>query len=129
MRPVIVVGSTLFAGALGGCFIFTGGTDGYEIVDGGQNEAAAATCAADAECVALTCVSASDCDSGEVCCLTATLSSLGSACQVGPCAEFQLCSANSECGDGGAACVSQQCSSSGVSLTLQSCSAIPGCTP
>jgi hypothetical protein len=128
VRLVLVVASAAFASALvGGCFIFTGGTDGYQLVDSGQAETST-TCSGDAECVALTCVSASDCDAGAVCCLTAGASSLASSCQAAPCPELQLCAAASECTGAGASCTTQQCASNGVSLTLQSCSLIPGCT-
>ena len=134
MRLVLVLGSILGASALvGGCFIFTGGTDGYQLVDGGGGPEAGAACSADTTCVALACVSSSDCDAGEVCCVTASgissLSSLSSTCQVGPCAQIQLCGTNTECGDSGTTCTSQQCPVGGVSLTLESCGAIPGCTP
>ena len=127
MRIVLVIASIACSLALvGGCFIFTGSTDGYQLIDSGQPETSVA-CSGDAECVALTCVSASDCAAGEVCCLGASPTSLASSCQVGPCAQFQLCNGNSECGDSGETCASEQCSSSGVSLTLQSCTPIPGC--
>ena len=115
-----VIAAMIFAGSVvGGCFIVTGSTDDYQLADTGAPEAAA---------LAETCVSASDCDAGEICCLSISATSLGTTCQVGPCVEGQICGASAEC-SGGETCTSQQCSSNGLSIAFQACGTLPGCAP
>jgi len=67
------------------------------------------TCDGDAACAqaSLTCLSARDCDGGQVCCLGAPsqqgdAAAAVAACQASPCGftSVQLCSGNAECGSG-----------------------------
>jgi hypothetical protein len=117
------------AASIAGCFIVTGGTDGYQRAaeDGGGG-------GSDASGLVLGCVSATDCvgDGGaQICCLTPSASSFAATCQAAPCGgtfSIQLCKANTECADD-ASCTSQQCTYSGSSVTLQACGNIPTCSP
>jgi hypothetical protein len=114
-----------------GCFLVTGGTDGYQRATqdaGGGTD--------DAGGLVLGCVSAADCtgDGGpqgsQICCLTPSPSSFVAACQPAPCGgsfSLQLCKTNAECGD--ASCTSQECTYSGSAVTLQACGSIPTCSP
>jgi hypothetical protein len=86
------------------CILFTSGTGGYTLQDGGQ------------------CLSAAGCAAGLVCCLVPGNGSGGTACQVPPCG-IQLCSASPECGD--LSCTSQTCGDA----ALSACGNVPGCAP
>jgi hypothetical protein len=131
MRAFLVVGAVMLSSALvAGCFIITGGTDGYTSAPNpsASSDGGAATCAPDATCVSLTCLGTSDCaDAGQVCCLGSAGGGLSSACQ-SKCLGPQFCKGDSDCPNGGS-CTSQSCSGGGVSLIVQACGTVPGCTP
>jgi hypothetical protein len=112
-----LLGAVLFAGALGGCVLVSGGTDGYKPVDAGIPG----------------CGATSDCDPGQLCCLVLSLSS-GSAtvaCQTpdarsvctGGDYQLELCSTDAECPHGGA-CLEQQCSAGSTPTTFRACGTI-----
>ncbi len=107
---------------LGGCMLFTGGTDGYSGTSSGS--------------AGSSCTSASSCgDGGEVCCLvlspsaTSTSGTCQPTCSI-PSAYPQLCATSAECGDAGP-CTKQSCSASvngtSVPISLQACGVVPGC--
>jgi hypothetical protein len=117
------------AASIAGCFLVTGGTDGYQRApqDGGS-------VGNDASGLVLGCVSAADCvgDGGApICCLTPSASSFVADCQAAPCGgtfSIQLCKTNVECA-GDASCTSQQCTYSGSVVTIEACGSIPTCSP
>ncbi|MEO7109851.1 MAG: hypothetical protein ABI183_05395 [Polyangiaceae bacterium] len=131
MRKILVVGAvTLSSMLVAGCFIITGGTDGYTSAPhpSASSDGAPATCAPDAECIALTCLGTSDCaDAGQVCCLGSTGSGLSSSCQT-KCVGPQFCKGDTDCPNGGS-CTSQSCSGNGLSVVIQACGTVPDCTP
>jgi len=109
---------------LGGCMLFTGGTDGYSGGSSGSGGGAS-------------CTSASSCgDGGEVCCLVVSPSATSASgtcqptCSI-PSSYPQLCATSAECGDAGP-CSSQSCTANvnGTSVQsppLQLCGTVPGC--
>lgn len=114
-----LLAATLLAGvSLAGCFLVTGSTDGYVASEAGGSPS---------------CMSASSCADGSVCCLVLTSSStsLAGTCQA-TCANAaypQLCTTNAECGDAGA-CTKQSCTvdaGGGVTVSVQACGTLPGC--
>jgi len=130
MRAFLVVAAVTLSSLLVGCFLITGSTDGYNSAPAPSpsSDGAAATCAPDAECIALTCLGTSDCaDAGKVCCLGSAGGGVSSACQ-SKCSGPQFCKGDSDCPNGGS-CTSQSCSGNGVSAVIQACGTVPGCTP
>lgn len=108
------------------CFLLTGSTSGYELapVEGG-------TCDGGGACpgTRLECFSTADCDAG-VCCLSvASVSSVQSTCQPGPCQAAvgaQLCASSTECT--GATCKAQECTIANATVTLRSCGGFALCS-
>jgi hypothetical protein len=123
MRTTVGLGVMALAISLAGCFLLTGGTSGYQLVDAG-------TCEGNSACpgIALGCLSERDCnDEGgtDVCCVTVSPpSSARSTCQKGPCETIQLCKKSTECEDT-TTCMSQECVFAGAAITLRSCGGIP----
>jgi hypothetical protein len=121
MRAVLLVAAMVFVMGLG-CALFTDlGTGGYGPADAGDAQSA---CDADGACFAFafSCVGASDCPNGQICCLS--LNSTSSAtfgCANGPVctAGIQLCRSNTECT--GATCVMQECAFDAAAITIQAC--------
>jgi hypothetical protein len=114
-----VIGVLLAAVVVGvgaGCILFTGGTEGYALMDSGASS----------------CSSAAECEAGSVCCLivsAATTSTAGTC--AASCAQSypQLCTTTPECGDAGA-CTKQSCTidgGEGISVPLQACGLLPLC--
>lgn len=98
-----------------GCFVVTGGTDGYAVADAGADAGG--------------CASMADCEGGTVCCFNASASSPGTVCRTAPCSgvlPIQLCKESTECGDAGA-CTKQTCSALGSTLQASICGTVAGC--
>ena len=132
-----------WAGALAGCVLVTGGTDGYQysppVFDAGGD-------AFDGDApsgLTLGCLSALDCAgdaAGQLCCLDVTsATSAATVCQAPPCGgtfSIQLCKSSTECppvapdaSATGATCIPQSCGFSGATVTLQACGNVLTCTP
>jgi hypothetical protein len=124
-RAALVLGVSIATG----CALVTGSTDGYRAAEAGAGSACGDGGEGGCGASNFACVSAADCgDGGDVCCFVAG-SSVGTACQVGPCSgelPIQLCRSTSECGDAGS-CALAACSLGGSSLMLQVCGAVPVC--
>ena len=103
-----ILGMVLLTAAHAGCFIVTGGTDGYQPAVTADPRS--------------TCAGSADCDAGQVCCANLP----ASVCQTGPCALAQLCTTTAECGDSGP-CASQSCQLDGSTFALEACGALPIC--
>jgi hypothetical protein len=102
------------AGAVAGCVLFTGGTDGYTVAEGGTTNPGA-------------CLSPKDCN-GQPCCIALGDSGLPVlSCQTTCPAWEQSCAVASDCGDAGA-CLSQSCTVEGATVQVTTCGPIPICT-
>lgn len=106
-----IVGAAIAACAAAGCFIVTGGTDGYQLTDAGGLSASG-------------CTGTSDCIEGQICCAVLP----APVCQTGPCALAQLCNTTKECGDSAPGCALQSCQIDGSTYTLQACGALSLCS-
>lgn len=107
MRTLFGIG--VLAVLLVGCFIITGSTQGYSVVDSGT-----------------ACTSASDCgDASLICCVTLTTDGPVAACQ-DTCTgstSAQFCATNAECKTTGT-CLAQQCSLAPDAGTIKACALI-----
>jgi len=125
MRVVLLLAAAMAVVEGLGCALFTDlGTGGYGPADAGNAQSA---CDGDGACFAFTlsCVGASDCPSGQICCLSLnSTSSVTFACANGPVciAGVQLCRADTECT--GATCVMQQCTFDAAAITIQACGSV-----
>ena len=116
MRAVLAAAGVVLVGALAGCILFTGGTNGYTATEAGAPSGA-------------TCESPSDCSGGQFCCAVLADGGLpGSACLSScPRPYEQVCAHASDCGEAGA-CLTQMCTFEGTSYQVNTCGAIPMCT-
>jgi hypothetical protein len=80
------------------------------------------------------CTGSSDCEAGDRCCVSASLTTVcssqcaaivGATLDGGATESIQICKTNGEC-EGGL-CLSQQCTLGSTSIAIQSCSAIAEC--
>jgi hypothetical protein len=126
MRTAAAFAKVALALALEGCVLLTGSTSGYELAP-----AEGGTCDGSSACMGtrLECFSTADCDAG-VCCLSvASLTSVQSTCQLGPCQTAlgaQLCASSEECT--GATCEAQECTIANATVTLRSCGGFSLCS-
>jgi hypothetical protein len=121
----LVASAMVAGGAIAGCMLVTGSTDGYEESDAGADTGPSTT-------VIPGCRSAASCESAggdagpQVCCVS--LTALSASCEPSTCAvgDIQLCSTSAECGPAGA-CNMQSCSAGGVPLAFLACGTVMGC--
>jgi hypothetical protein len=104
----LVAASMAGAVLLGGCMLFTGSTDGYSVP------------------TPFACQVPTDCQGGQVCCLSLVGGVPGSQCQSSCSQSFeQVCTISMDCGDGGT-CLTQSCSiDGGTPIPVSTCGAIP----
>jgi hypothetical protein len=113
MRAGALVAVLALAGAVAGCVLVTGGSDGYS--------------ASQANLPGLSCHTPADCN-GQLCCFELDDAGTPSAaCQASCPAWEQSCAVASDCGDAGA-CLAQSCSVEGITATVTTCGAISFCT-
>ena len=114
MRAASVVAALALVGAVAGCVLITGGSDGYSVAEGGAVTAAG-------------CQKPGDC-SGEACCFVPDAAVPTTVCQKSCPAWQQLCTVGSDCGDAGESCLAQSCTVEGVTVQVTTCGAISFCT-
>lgn len=113
MRAAALVGAMAIVGAVAGCVLVTGGSDGYSASEGGLS--------------GLACHSPKDCN-GQACCFELDDAGVPSTtCQATCPAWQQSCGVGSDCGDGGE-CLAQSCTVEGTTAQVTTCGAIPFCT-
>jgi hypothetical protein len=116
------------------CAVFTDlDVDAYKLGDASSDAHAsdANVCdTGDCPTVALTCLSAADCDGGAICCLAPTTSRTAILeCETNcPQLSYQLCVSDAECG-GIVHCIRQMCPVNGVVVEVGACGALPTCAP
>jgi hypothetical protein len=114
MRAAGVIAVAVVVGALGGCVLVTGGTNGYTSPEGGTLTGQG-------------CQTPKDC-SGTPCCFVLDDAGVPSTtCQASCPAWEQSCGVGSDCGDGGS-CLAQSCTVEGTTVQVTTCGAISFCT-
>jgi hypothetical protein len=113
MRAASVVVVMALVGAVAGCLLVTGGSDGYSTADGGT--VTGEGCQKPADC------------SGGACCFVPDAAVPTTVCQKSCPAWQQLCGVGSDCGDGGE-CLAQSCTVEGTTVQVTTCGAISFCT-
>jgi hypothetical protein len=101
-------------GAVAGCLLVTGGSNGYSTAD-----ASALTGGA--------CEKPSDCNGG-ACCIVLDAAVPTTSCQASCPAWQQLCAVGMDCGDAGQSCLAQSCTIEGTTVQVTTCGAISVCT-